>query len=108
MKVNQDRLFGVSFSASSGGDFSIEGLNPSVNHSVVKAVEIRGKRFVLVRDPFGSLNWNGPWSDGSKEWTREWLDVLPQLGHSFGAHGQFVMECIEPAFHPASLADHFL
>ena len=37
--------------------------------------------------------WTGRWSDGSKEWTQEWLEILPKLGHTFGDDGQFVMEC---------------
>jgi len=36
--------------------------------------------------------WTGRWSDGSKEWTQEWLEILPKLGHTFGDDGQFVME----------------
>lgn len=59
----------------------------------MKAAEIKGKRFVVLRDPWGDPGWQGAWSDGSKEWTTEWLEVLPELGHSFGSKGQFVMEC---------------
>jgi hypothetical protein len=59
----------------------------------VKAAEIKGKRFVVLRDPWGEPGWQGAWSDGSKEWTKEWLEILPELGHSFGSRGQFVMEC---------------
>lgn len=32
--------------------------------------------------------WNGPWSDGSKEWTPYWLK---KLGHTFGDDGVFWM-----------------
>ena len=59
----------------------------------MKAAEIKGKRFVVLRDPWGEPGWQGAWSDGSKEWTKEWLEILPELGHSFGNRGQFVMEC---------------
>lgn len=59
----------------------------------MKAAEIKGKRFVVLRDPWGEPGWQGAWSDGSKEWTTEWLEILPELGHSFGSRGQFVMEC---------------
>ena len=48
---------------------------------------------MVLRDPWGSAGWEGAWSDGSKEWTTEWLEILPELGHSFGGSGQFVMEC---------------
>lgn len=72
---------------------TVDGLVGNLSHSVVKAIEIRGKRFVVLRDPWGEAGWEGPWSDGSKEWTSEWLEILPELGHSFGGSGQFVMEC---------------
>lgn len=35
----------------------------------------------------------GRWSDGSKEWTPDWLDALGPLEHSFGDDGAFIMEC---------------
>lgn len=47
----------------------------------MKAAEIKGNRYVGLRDPWGELGWQGAWSDGSKEWTTEWLEVLPELGH---------------------------
>jgi hypothetical protein len=62
-------------------------------YSVLRAVECKEKKFVVVRNPWGKSEWTGRWSDGSKEWTREWLEVLPTLGHTFGDDGQFVMEC---------------
>lgn len=71
----------------------MDGLVGNLSHSIVKAVEIKGKRFVVLRDPWGEAGWEGAWSDGSKEWTAEWLEILPELGHSFGGSGQFVMEC---------------
>ncbi|KAF6743622.1 hypothetical protein DFP72DRAFT_1079815 [Ephemerocybe angulata] len=61
-------------------------------YAVLRAVEVMGKRFVVVRNPWGLGEWTGPWSDGSKEWTAEWLKCLPQLNHVFGNDGQFVME----------------
>ncbi|KAG6900635.1 hypothetical protein C0993_007317 [Termitomyces sp. T159_Od127] len=61
-------------------------------YSVLRAVEYKKKRFVVLRNPWGNHEWNGPWSDGSKEWTDDWLPALKELKHSFGADGQFVME----------------
>lgn len=71
----------------------MQGLIGGHAYSVLRAVEVNGKRFVVVRNPWGKTEWTGRWSDGSKEWTQEWLEVLPKLGHSFGDDGQFVMEC---------------
>ncbi|PUU77478.1 hypothetical protein B9Z19DRAFT_1194014 [Tuber borchii] len=36
-------------------------------YSFLKAREAKRKRFVLIRNPWGSTEWIGPWSDGSKE-----------------------------------------
>jgi hypothetical protein len=40
------------------------------------------------RDTTGIGEWNGPWSDGSKEWTPYWLQ---RLQHTFGDDGVFWM-----------------
>ncbi|KAF5382243.1 hypothetical protein D9757_008962 [Collybiopsis confluens] len=97
LKANQDRLFGCAYQSLDGtrsGNYNanINGLVGNHAYSVLRAVEVKGKRFVVVRNPWGETEWTGPWSDGSKEWTKEWLDALPEIGHSFGDDGQFVME----------------
>ncbi|KAJ7065517.1 cysteine proteinase [Mycena amicta] len=97
LKANQDRLFGCAYnpldlSRNNEWGARISGLVGNHSYSVLRAREVRGKRFVVVRNPWGESEWTGAWSDGSKEWTKEWLDVLPELGHSFGDDGQFVME----------------
>ncbi|KAJ6621556.1 hypothetical protein B0H10DRAFT_2017786 [Mycena sp. CBHHK59/15] len=97
LKANKDRLFGCAYNSLDGsrsGDWgaTINGLHGNHAYSVLRAVEVKGKRFVVVRNPWGESEWTGPWSDGSKEWTPEWLAALPELGHSFGDDGQFVME----------------
>ncbi|KAF8961992.1 hypothetical protein BDZ97DRAFT_1920880 [Flammula alnicola] len=97
IKANEDRLFGCWFKTLNGErsgvkNATVDGLVGNLSHSIVKAVEVRGKRFVVLRDPWGEAGWEGAWADGSKEWTKEWLEVLPELGHSFGGSGQFVME----------------
>lgn len=97
LRPNNDRLFGCSFNRLDGdrsGNYSnqVQGLIGEHAYSVLRAVEVKGKRFVVVRNPWGKSEWTGRWSDGSKEWTAEWLDAMPQLGHVFGNDGQFVME----------------
>ncbi|RDB15999.1 Calpain-9 [Hypsizygus marmoreus] len=95
--ANQDRLFGCAFDSLDGERSGID--SPTVNglfgahaYSVLKAVEYKDKRFVIIRNPWGQSEWTGPWSDGSKEWTPEWLPALEVLAHSFGDDGEFVME----------------
>lgn len=97
LKANTDRLFGCWFKTLDGGrsgltNATVDGLVGNLSHSVIRAIEVKGKRFVVLRNPWGEASWGGPWSDGSKEWTPEWLEVLPQLGHDFGGNGQFVMD----------------
>ncbi|PPQ65694.1 hypothetical protein CVT24_012112 [Panaeolus cyanescens] len=96
-RANKDRLFGCSFnnldSTRSGvTGAKVQGLTGNHAYSVLRAVECNGKRFVVVRNPWGKSEWTGRWSDGSKEWTPEWLQHLEQLGHQFGDDGQFLME----------------
>jgi hypothetical protein len=90
MNVNKDRLFGCAF-------FGVdkEGLVGNHAYSVLRAVEFKDKRFVVIRNPWGRSEWTGRWSDGAKEWTQDggWLDALPALKHGFGDDGEFVMEC---------------
>lgn len=43
-------------------------------------------RLLKLRNPWGSQEWNGAWSDGSKEWTP---DVMKELDHTFGDDGIF-------------------
>lgn len=94
--VNEDRVFSCSFTPLpypvGGAPPTVEGLYGNHAYSILRAVECRGKRFVVVRNPWGEDEWTGRWSDGSKEWTPEWLEILPNLRHTFGNDGQFVME----------------
>ncbi|KAJ7239564.1 hypothetical protein B0H12DRAFT_1237530 [Mycena haematopus] len=95
--ATKDRLFGCGFdtldSTRSGKeDVTVNGLIGGHAYSVLRAVEFNGKRFVVLRNPWGDSEWTGPWSDGSKEWTEEWLPALKALQHKFGDDGEFVME----------------
>ncbi|KAJ2930744.1 hypothetical protein H1R20_g6338, partial [Candolleomyces eurysporus] len=99
LQANKDRLFACSFDSLATPSDELFGESPTVqglygNHAyaILRAVECLGKRFVVVRNPWGKCEWTGPWSDGSKEWTPEWIRILPQLGHTFGDDGQFIME----------------
>ncbi|KZT25342.1 cysteine proteinase [Neolentinus lepideus HHB14362 ss-1] len=59
-------------------------------YSIMEAIEHKGRRFLKIRNPWGQDEWTGPWSDGSKEWTRE---LHPSdIGHKFGDDGEFIME----------------
>ncbi|KLU88676.1 hypothetical protein MAPG_07661 [Magnaporthiopsis poae ATCC 64411] len=86
LKVNKDFLFGCSTGIWGRGLGERKGIVELHAYSVMKAVEIEGQRLVLLKNPWGKHEWKGPWSDGSKEWTPEWLS---RLGHRFGDDGAF-------------------
>ncbi|KAK7031845.1 calpain catalytic domain-containing protein [Favolaschia claudopus] len=95
--ATKDRLFGCGFdtldSTRSGNeDRTVNGLIGGHAYSVLRAVEYNGKRFVVLRNPWGDSEWTGRWSDGSKEWTEKWLPAMKVLQHTFGDDGEFVME----------------
>lgn len=81
MKVNQDFLFGCSSSVFRGFGYR-KGIYEGHAYSIMKAVEIDGKRLCLLRNPWGMGEWTGPWADGSSEWTPEWMQKLS----SFSLH----------------------
>ncbi|KAG6830584.1 hypothetical protein H0H87_007581 [Tephrocybe sp. NHM501043] len=95
--ANTDRLFGCAFNNLDGTRSGIQsapvnGLIGAHSYSILRAKEYKGKRFLVIRNPWGQFEWTGPWSDGSKEWTPEWLPALKVLGHLFGNDGEFIME----------------
>ncbi|KAJ6589384.1 hypothetical protein B0H19DRAFT_1248929 [Mycena capillaripes] len=102
LNANRDRLFSCSFqglSPTRNGNFNatINGLWGNHAYSVLRTIEYTGKsgikkRFLVLRNPCGQAEWNGPWSDGSSNWTPEWMEALPLLGHVFGDPGKFIME----------------
>ncbi|KAH7322212.1 hypothetical protein B0J17DRAFT_683969 [Rhizoctonia solani] len=89
LNANKDRLFGCVIGDTRG---DVSGLVTWHAYSVLEALEVNGKRFVRIRNPWGESEWKGPWSDGSKEWTKDWLDRLDELHHKFGDDGEFLME----------------
>lgn len=86
MKVNQEFLFGCSTGVWGRGWGERKGIVELHAYSVLQAREIDGVRLVLLKNPWGKHEWKGPWSDGSKEWTAEWLQ---KLDHKFGDDGSF-------------------
>lgn len=75
------------------------GLGLNHAYSVLRATEETAEngdkiRLVMVRNPWGRRDisgtgeWNGPWSDGSPEWTPYWLR---KLNYRFGDDGVFWM-----------------
>ncbi|KAI2605715.1 cysteine proteinase, partial [Hypoxylon fragiforme] len=86
MKVNDEFLFGCSTGMWGIGWGERKGIVELHAYSIMKAVDIDGQRLVLLKNPWGKGEWKGAWSDGSKEWTAEWL---LKLNHRFGDDGNF-------------------
>lgn len=86
MKVNEEFLFGCSTGIWGNGWGDRKGIYELHAYSIQKAVEIDGERLLRLKNPWGKGEWTGAWSDGSKEWTAEWLT---KLDHRFGDDGDF-------------------
>jgi hypothetical protein len=94
--ANKGKLFGCSLDLKPSPEnegLTVNGLIAGHAYSVLRAVEYKGKRFLVIRNPWGKSEWTGSWSDGAKEWTPESIFTLNALDHTFGDDGQFVMEC---------------
>ncbi|KDO29567.1 hypothetical protein SPRG_19933 [Saprolegnia parasitica CBS 223.65] len=90
-RTNVDTLFSAYIIKKNSGleSRSDNGLVHLHAYSILKAVEVNGTRFLMIRNPWGQHEWNGRWSDGSKEWTPEWMAALD---HKFGDDGAFWMQ----------------
>ena len=94
MKVNDEFLFSCAtgtFDKWQGSDIaSVYGARENIvrmhAYSIMEAREIKGHRLLKVRNPWGEGEWRGAWSDGSEQWTPEWMELL---NHRFGDDGQF-------------------
>ncbi|MCJ1475696.1 calpain 2, (m II) large subunit [Lambiella insularis] len=89
LRVNKEFLFGAStrgYLHADPNEKGRQGIEDNHAYSVLRAVNFGKHRLVLVKNPWGESEWNGPWSDGSSEWTS---DALQELGHTFGNDGIF-------------------
>lgn len=58
-------------------------------YTVINVVEIQGHQLLNLRNPWGTFEWKGAWSDGSREWTKQ---MISQLKPNFDPDdGQFWM-----------------
>lgn len=89
-RVNQEFLFGCSTGVLEHGYGNRNGISEAHAYVVMDARTLKsGQRLVKLRNPWGKIRkglWEGPWSDGSKEWTTE---VQDELGHKFGSDSVF-------------------
>ncbi|KUI63270.1 Calpain-15 [Cytospora mali] len=89
-KVNQEFLFGCSTGLLDGGYGDRDGISEGHAYVIMEARTLKnGTRLCKLRNPWGKIkkgNWEGAWSDGSKEWTTE---VKEELDHTFGSDSTF-------------------
>ncbi|KAK9414098.1 putative Calpain catalytic domain-containing protein [Seiridium unicorne] len=89
-KVNQEFMFGCSTGLLDGGYGERNGIREGHAYVVMDAKQLKnGERLVKLRNPWGKLKkgiWDGPWSDGSKEWTTA---AQEELNHTFGNDSVF-------------------
>lgn len=60
--MNQDFLFGCSTGWFGRGLGERRGIIESHAYSVMRAVELDGKRLLLLKNPWGKGEWKGAWS----------------------------------------------
>ncbi|KAL7940390.1 cysteine proteinase [Trichoderma barbatum] len=89
-QVNRQFLFGCSTGHLEHGYGERDGICEVHAYVVIDARKLRsGQRLVKLRNPWGETRkglWEGPWSDGSKEWTAE---AQEELKHTFGSDSVF-------------------
>ncbi|XP_036397500.1 calpain-3 isoform X3 [Megalops cyprinoides] len=74
---------------------TVTGLVKGHAYSVTAVEEVRYKetkvRLVRLRNPWGQVEWNGPWSDNSKEWGSISKAEKDKLQHQNAEDGEFWM-----------------
>ena len=89
MQVNEEFLFGCGTGLFAnwlypGPPRDRQGIAEQHSYSIMEARQVDNHRLLLLRNPWGRREWRGPWSDGSEQWTPEWIE---KLGHKFGNDG---------------------
>ena len=99
MKYNADNnitVFAASYSSEKNskfdkatGAYTIDGIIRGHAYAILRLVRLSsGEQLVELRNPWGSMEYVGKWSDESDLWTPE---LLRELGHSLGDDGTFYM-----------------
>ena len=82
-QVNEKYLFGGASKSKPS-----KGLLGNHAYAVLQAWEEGDLKLLKLRNPWGEVEWEGDWSDGSKLWT---ADMMTKLNMTFGDEGIFWM-----------------
>ena len=86
-RINDEFLFGcASHTYQDPLNLGRDGIYGDHAYSILKATRYGQERLLMVMNPWGHAEWNGPWSDGSSQWT---VEAMKELGHVFGDDGVF-------------------
>lgn len=80
-QVNEKYLFGGGTQPTSS-----KGFVGGHAYTVLRTYEDGDLKLLKLRNPWGEVEWEGDWSDGSKKWTPE---LMIKLQHTFGDDGVF-------------------
>ncbi|KAF9980083.1 hypothetical protein BGZ65_005576, partial [Modicella reniformis] len=87
--VNKSLLMGCDINYVDGdGRVDKHGIQRNHAYSVLRVAEQGEERLVQIRNPWGTVEWNGDWADQSDKWTPE---IAKTLNHKDGDDGQFWM-----------------
>jgi len=82
-------LLGCGSGAGKDTDISDLGIVQGHAYSILRVEEVEGNRLVQLRNPWGSTEWKGKWSDGDKDsWTQK---MKKKLDYKNGNDGSFWM-----------------
>eukprot|EP01103_Thecamoeba_quadrilineata_P012643 TRINITY_DN32_c6_g1_i2.p1 TRINITY_DN32_c6_g1~~TRINITY_DN32_c6_g1_i2.p1 ORF type:complete len:450 (-),score=111.83 TRINITY_DN32_c6_g1_i2:105-1454(-) len=84
-KFNKGRLMGCSANNNQREGLLPNGLVTGHAYGILRVEEINGLRLIKIRNPWGQHEWNGRYSDGSKEWTPQLRQQLNQKDKNDGA-----------------------
>eukprot|EP00299_Pterocystis_sp_00344_P019612 c9706_g3_i1.p1 GENE.c9706_g3_i1~~c9706_g3_i1.p1 ORF type:complete len:477 (-),score=94.08 c9706_g3_i1:47-1477(-) len=66
----RDAIISASINSSDGEHKRTDGLVEGHAYSLLQVKEVDGFRLIQLRNPWGSFEWNGDWSDTSDKWIR--------------------------------------
>ncbi|CAE7429994.1 ADL1 [Symbiodinium sp. CCMP2592] len=87
--VKDGHLLGCGSGSGKDTDISDMGIVKGHAYSLLRVEEVEGNRLVQLRNPWGSTEWKGKWSDGDKDsWTQK---MKKKLGYVNANDGSFWM-----------------